>query len=59
MDKGEYKGLLIVFSPDDSNMTGFGWYAEKPFDKWERSQLFRSKNQLIHAIDTDQVIWKE
>ena len=50
----EYKGLIIVYSVDDH-----GWYAQDPDNDWKTSQIFFTFENLICAIETNQIIWEE
>jgi hypothetical protein len=58
MPNFEYKGILITYSPDDAKETGFGWYATKLDGSWATSPLFKTREQVINAINTNQILWR-
>ena len=48
----------IVFSEDDEDNYGKGWYLQDTEIKgWPVSQLFENKNEMIEALRDNKIEW--
>ena len=50
------KNIDLIYSPDDDDEVGRGWYFQR-MDDWATSQLFASSEEAEAAMANNEIEW--